>query len=146
MKTYIGTKIVLAEPKECQEDTHNSKAGDPGYEVTYTDGYRSWSPAAVFEAAYRETSSLPFGLAIEAMRRGLRVARNEWRASRLFCAVQMPDEQSCMTLPYFYMGVMPPEDSPSTLEPRVPYTPTHPDMMADDWYVVDQLVEEEEVQ
>lgn len=54
METYIGTKIIKAWPQECEEDIHNSKKGDPGYGVEYEDGYQSWSPAEVFERAYRE--------------------------------------------------------------------------------------------
>jgi len=45
MDTYIGTKIVRAEPED--------REGAPGYAVVYEDGYRSWSPKAVFEHAYR---------------------------------------------------------------------------------------------
>ena len=48
MQSYIGTKQVSACAKE--------KDGQPGYEVQYADGYVSWSPKDVFEAAY-----LPIG-------------------------------------------------------------------------------------
>ena len=45
---YVGTKIVTAWPAE--------KDGRPGYGVKYADGYTSWSPKEIFEAAY-----LPLG-------------------------------------------------------------------------------------
>lgn len=45
---YIGTKQIVAWPQE--------KDGKAGYAVKYEDGYTSWSPADVFEAAY-----LPMG-------------------------------------------------------------------------------------
>lgn len=45
MITFIGSKIINAEPQE--------KDGQPGYKVIYPDGYESWSPKAVFEEAYR---------------------------------------------------------------------------------------------
>lgn len=48
MKTYIGTKIIQAEPEE--------KDGNPGYRVVYKDGYTSWSPKVIFEESYREIS------------------------------------------------------------------------------------------
>lgn len=48
MQTYIGTKIVAAEPEE--------RNGVPGYKVIYADKYVSWSPKAVFEEAYRPIS------------------------------------------------------------------------------------------
>ena len=44
MKKYIGTKIINAE--YCEKD------GKRGYAVIYEDGYKSWSPADVFEKAY----------------------------------------------------------------------------------------------
>lgn len=43
-KTYIGVKRIEAYPAE--------RDGQPGYAVIYPDGYKSWSPKAVFEAAY----------------------------------------------------------------------------------------------
>lgn len=46
MKTYIGTKIVNAQPEQRQ--------GLDGYRVEYNDGYTSWSPKDVFERCYRE--------------------------------------------------------------------------------------------
>lgn len=48
MKSYIGAKLVKAEPQE--------KDGKEGYKVVYPDGYVSWSPKDVFEDAYREIS------------------------------------------------------------------------------------------
>lgn len=51
---YIGTKIVEAEPKMgayYDVETHR-EISDMGYEVIYKDGYKSWSPKAVFEEAY----------------------------------------------------------------------------------------------
>ncbi|WP_104655076.1 crAss001_48 related protein [Ralstonia insidiosa] len=45
---YIGTKQIEAWP--------DTKDGKDGYAVKYADGYTSWSPKDVFEAAY-----LPIG-------------------------------------------------------------------------------------
>jgi hypothetical protein len=47
MKAYVGSKIIKAEPQD------HPKTGEEGYAVEYPDGYRSWSPKRVFEAAYR---------------------------------------------------------------------------------------------
>lgn len=63
MKTYIGVKIIQAEPATYGEfharqgrpvTTMNSD--QPGYHVLYPDGYQSWSPREVFEGAYRLVS------------------------------------------------------------------------------------------
>ena len=78
MQTYIGTKIVMAEPCERWEEGGDVKAAVPGYKVVYPDGYESWSPKKVFEEAYRPTNGLNFGLALEAAKRGKRIARAGW--------------------------------------------------------------------
>ena len=66
MKQYIGSKIVNAEPMR-RSDWHESKGwpipmeegwDGEGYKVRYEDGYESWSPKEVFEAAYRQTDGL----------------------------------------------------------------------------------------
>ena len=87
MKRYIGTKIIEAEPaykvdgKTVQPTDwpvpEGSKA-EEGYAVRYPDGYMSWSPKEVFEEAYRQTDAMPFGLAIEAAKKGKRISRAGW--------------------------------------------------------------------
>ena len=52
MEKYIGTKMIEAEPCPAWKDAGGHKTGDPGYRVRYADGYESWSPKDVFEAAY----------------------------------------------------------------------------------------------
>lgn len=78
LETYIGTKIVQGEPQTCQKDSHNSKVGDPGYKVVYEDGYISWSPKDVFEAAYHKIDELNLERVIDVMRQRLKVRFPEW--------------------------------------------------------------------
>lgn len=62
-KTYTGTKTVKAIPMGAGEarnygaaltdETVKNSIGIAGYLVEYADGYRSWSPAAAFDKAYR---------------------------------------------------------------------------------------------
>lgn len=82
MKTYIGTKIIQAEPA--------MKGETPGYFVKYPDGYTSWSPKAVFEEAYRSASGLSFGLAIEALKKGMKVARTGWSDKGMWLSLSGP--------------------------------------------------------
>lgn len=51
MKQYMGIKMISAEPM--------GKDGRAGYKVVYADGYESWSPKDVFEAAYMEITPNP---------------------------------------------------------------------------------------
>ena len=92
MKQYIGTKLVEAEPAyRAQRDNGNvTITDDPakvyphypiveeGYRVRYPDGYESWSPKEAFEEAYRPTTGMSFGLAIEAAKKGHRISRAGW--------------------------------------------------------------------
>ena len=82
MRKYIGTKIIHAEPATRVETADCSVR--EGYKVVYPDGYESWSPKDVFEEAYRETTAMPFGLAIEAAKKGKRIARAGWNGKNQY--------------------------------------------------------------
>lgn len=104
MKTYIGTKIIKA--IELNRREYNRLRGwelpkdengdDEGYLVEHIDGgkpnlekegfkgYVSWSPKDVFENSYLPTDGLNFGLAIESMRIGKKVARKGWNGKNMF--------------------------------------------------------------
>ena len=102
MKTFIGTKIVNATPMNRADYNEyrnwvlpaNEEGSDDGYLVEYTDGgkandsrhagYISWSPKAQFDAAYRETSGLTFGLAVEALKMGGKASRAGWNGNGMF--------------------------------------------------------------
>lgn len=93
MKQYIGTKMIMAAPALRLDDGKGDvrvellssnpmplpgDIVDMGYKVVYPDGYESWSPQDVFEAAYRPSDGMCFGLAIEAAKMGKRIARKGW--------------------------------------------------------------------
>lgn len=92
MKRYIGTKVIAAEPMN--RGDYNKYRGwtmpadenpeDEGYLVQYTDGYISWSPKGTFDEAYRPCDFLNFGLALEALRAGYKVARRGWNGRGMF--------------------------------------------------------------
>ena len=60
MEKYIGAKLIEAEPAYRVDGKIYSASwpipvgglAEEGYRVRYADGYESWSPKAVFEAAY----------------------------------------------------------------------------------------------
>jgi hypothetical protein len=96
MNRYIGVKEINAKPMK--RAVYNVARGwtlpadengdDDGYLVEYIDGgkantdlyagYISWSPKDVFESAYKATDGMTFGLALEALKRGSKVARKGW--------------------------------------------------------------------
>jgi hypothetical protein len=117
---YYGTKRVMAWPQD-KDDTR------PGYTVRYADGYTSWSPKDVFEAAYQPLTALSFGHALEALKAGQRVARSGWNGKGMWLALQVPDAQSKMSLPYIYMRTVQGD--------LVPWLASQTDMLADDWQI-----------
>jgi len=75
---------------------------------------------------------MTFGEAIECMRDdegdGLKVARSGWNGKHMYIALQMPDENSKMSLPYIYM---------KTVDDKlVPWLASQTDMLSTDWFVV----------
>lgn len=120
MQTYIGTKLINAEPMNRQ--AYNDFRGwilpddedgsDEGYLVEYIDGgqpntheyagYVSWSPKEVFDKAYRTVTGMTFGQAIEALKAGHRVARKGWNGKGMWLVLVpgTPDAQLREGTPY----------------------------------------------
>lgn len=105
MKKYIGTKQIEAEPMTMGEayrrgllhagrvpsESEKSKAG---YYVRYENGYESWSPADVFEKAYRVSDTFIDRLRIERDDLSLRYNKAlEFSYSPKFKELLWPDEQ-----------------------------------------------------
>lgn len=96
MKDYIGVKVVTAEPMS--RGKYNEYRGwkipsdenpeDEGYHIRYPDGYESWCPKKQFNEAYRKCDNMTFGIAIEAMKKGNKVARRGWNGKGMFVVYQ----------------------------------------------------------
>lgn len=141
---YIGVKIVNAEPmtREAFEAKHGRNVGGDkhgeGYEVTYEGGYQAWSPEDVFDAAYRPIDGMTFGLAIEALKMGKKVARRGWNGKGIFIELQVPDQYSKMSSPYIFIDTTGLQtDNPDAPRSRVPWLASQTDMLAEDWRVVE---------
>lgn len=91
-KQYIRCHIVKATPMmrgdynkyRGWEIPANENPADEGYHVVYPDGYESWCPKAQFEDAGRPVDGMTFGMAIEAMKRGKKVARRGWNGKGMY--------------------------------------------------------------
>jgi hypothetical protein len=158
MVTYIGTKMIKARPMTRKQ--YNDYRGwklpddedgsDMGYLVEYLDspnsnhsnhaGYISWSPENVFNTAYRRVEGMSFGLAIEAMKRGMKVARTGWNGKNMFIFIR---EGRLIT------GVDPSSPMGEDFESRahicmkdaqgkcvVGWLASQTDMLSDDWEIV----------
>lgn len=144
MKQYIGTKIIQAEPKLRRVPGDNCLADggyESGYKVVYPDGYESWSPKDVFEAAYRETSGMSFGLAIEAAKMGKKIARAGWNGKN-----QYVELASCISYKNAAGGVVNVDHCVignkalafvGTSGVQMGWLASQADMLADDWRIVE---------
>ena len=118
---YYGTKRITAYPKE--------QDGKPGYRMLYADGYQSWSPKDVFEAAHQPITAMSFGHALAALKEGYKVARAGWNGEGMWLRLQTPEAHSKMSLPYLYMN---------TADWHfVPWLASQTDMLANDWMIVE---------
>lgn len=161
-QSHIGTKIVLLTPMSRLEYNHyrgwqlpaDEDGSDEGYLVEYTDGgkpndprhagYISWSPKAQADAAYRPASGMPFGLAIEAMKQGKRVARAGWNGQGMFVylvpAASYP-AQTGVAKQFFGEGALVPYRAYMALKTAqgdvATWAPSGSDALADDWMILD---------
>ncbi|WP_218169683.1 DUF2829 domain-containing protein [Pseudomonas sp. P7759] len=167
-KRFIGTKIILA--LAMTRLAYNEYRGwslpadengaDDGYLVEYTDGgspnhpdhagYISWSPKAQLDNAYRSTSGMSFGLAIEALKLGKRVSRSGWNGKGMWLvlvpgtpAAQLREGSpyhaalglsECEILPHIDMWTINAEGRRAMLPG---WLASQSDMLADDWQLVE---------
>jgi hypothetical protein len=68
-----------------------------------------------------------FGTAIQALRNGESVYRDGWNGPGQFLTLQVPDENSKMTLEYIYITTVQGD--------RVPWLASQTDALANDWRV-----------
>jgi hypothetical protein len=162
MKRYIGTKLINAKPmtRQAYNDFRgwtlpaDENGADDGYLVEYVDGgkgntdhyagYVSWSPADVFDRAYRSCEGMTFGQAIEAMKAGQKVARAGWNGKGMF-AYYVPDNsypvQTGAAKSHFGEGAMVPYNAYMAIknvnETVSTWVPSVNDVLSDDWSIVE---------
>lgn len=171
MQKFIGVKLIAAMAMTAlsyheYRGWNLADGKDPdaeGYLVEYEPdpnsppnhenhaGYVSWSPKHVFEAAYRPTDGMTFGLAIEALKRGERVARAGWNGRGMWLSLscaetrEIPAENfwsphnrahaesqggTAKVLPSITMKT-------ATGEILMGWLASQTDMLAEDWEIVD---------
>ena len=167
MKRYIGVKEINATPMSRAaynlfrgwELPKDENGEDEGYLVEYIDGgqantatykgYVSWSPKDVFERAYKPTEGMTFGLALEALKKGCKVARKGWNGKGMWL-ILVPGQKevalrqgtpygdalaltSCEILPHIDMWTTNAHGRRAMLPGWVA---SQTDMLSDDWEVV----------
>ena len=169
MRKYIGVKLLAAKALTLaafiQETgvtpSTKSDLSEDGYLVEYADGgkpnsdkfdgYVAWSPKDVFENAYRPVDGLSFGLAIEALKKGFKVARSGWNGKGMWlCYVHnirnIPDSGistseaayriTALGIQGNFEGL--PWIGMKTADNKfVPWLASQTDVLADDWQIVE---------
>lgn len=167
MHRYIGVKEINAKPMTRLKYNvfrgwdlpTNENPDDEGFLVEYIDGgspntpdykgYVSWSPKDVFERAYKSTEGMNFGLAIEALKRGAKVARKGWNGKGMWLVLVpgTPVIHPAPDTPYGKAGVTECEILPhidmwtTNAHGRRAMLPgwlaSQTDMLSDDWMIVE---------
>ena len=161
MKQFIGVKLINAKPMtrlqynifRCWDLPADENGADEGFLVEYLDGgkgnvegyagYVSWSPKDVFERAYRPVDGLTFGLAIEAMKQGKKVARAGWNGKGMFLFLVPGSTFKVNRAPL--LGIYPegteinycPHIDMKTADGKVvPWLASQTDVLAEDWSIL----------
>ena len=147
MKDYIGTKFIKAELKTYGEyclikygnqnhfDKDTGLDNDKeGYIVEYENNYISWSPKEVFEEAYKSDCNLTFGMAIELMKKGCKVAREGWNGKDMYIYLCknpiVESDDYYLALPTIIMKT-------AKHELCVGWLASQADMLSNDWVIVE---------
>lgn len=79
---------------------------------------------------------MTFSAALELLKAGEAVHREGWNGKGQYLELQVPDEDSKMTLPYIYIVTVTGD--------TVPWLASQTDLLADDWQLTELLDEETE--
>lgn len=143
---YLGVKVVEATPMTSGEaiklnyKTNCLSLSEPGYEVTYEGGYKSWSPADVFEKSHRSFGEMTFGMAIEALKQGRKVSRSGWNGKGMWVClaggeVINPQRPIGEKLPVD--GFLPWIGMKTVDNTFVPWLASQTDVLAEDWCIIE---------
>lgn len=165
MEKYIGTKLIQAEKMNRKdyndyrgwELPSDENGDDEGYLVEYLDGgannhskhlgYISWSPEEQFDNAYRKTDGISFGLAIEALKKDLKVCRAGWNGKGMWLVLAAGTDGKVIAMSilsdYAKAGIKeicidPHIDmytAQGTMQPG--WLASQAEMLADDWMIVE---------
>ena len=162
MQKYIGTKEIKSMPMSRGE--YNKLRGwevpsdenpnDEGYLIEYADskknhpnfdGYISWSPKNIFEAAYQNISDgFDFGSAIRFLKQGKKVARKGWNGKGMFLFLVKGSKFIANREPLLSIfgegeeiDYCPHIDMKTADDKIVPWLASQTDVLATDWVLVE---------
>ena len=153
MKRYIGTKLINAKPmtRQAYNDFRgwtlpaDENGADEGYLVEYVDGgkgntdhyegYVSWSPADVFDRAYRPCDGITFGQSIESLKAVQKVERKGWNGKGKWLFM-IPASHWETTRGLEVLAGRPWSGSKTVDDCFMPWVASQSDMLVTDWEIV----------
>lgn len=154
MQQHIGVKLINAKPMTRLEYNElrgwkvpgDENPADDGFLVEYVDGgkanhpdfsgYISWSPKDVFERAYRPVTGMSFGLALEAMKQGAKVARIGWNGKGMWLMLVPAELADAVAFQYAALDGLPWIGMKTADDKFVPWLCSQTDALAEDWEIV----------
>ena len=147
MKRYIGTKIIKARPMT--RGDYNDYRGwqipadedplDEGYLMEYENGHVQWLPKEMFETDYKECNAMTFGFAIEAMKKGKKVARKGWNGKGMYL-FKSPKVGCQMHKQYTGKDINDLQEfivMQAADDTLVPWLASQTDVLAEDWMIIE---------
>ena len=147
MKRYIGTKIIKARPMT--RGDYNDYRGwqipadedplDEGSLMEYENGHVQWLPKEMFETDYKECNAMTFGFAIEAMKKGKKVARKGWNGKGMYL-FKSPKVGCQMHKQYTGKDINDLQEfivMKAADDTLVPWLASQTDVLAEDWMIIE---------
>lgn len=105
--------------------------------VRYSDGYESCSSKKQFEEAYRDCNGMTFGIAVELLKKGCKVARRGWNGKGMFLFLAHGEDiQSCTGIEDKCVDIICMKTAQDTIV--FGWLASQTDMLADDWVIVEE--------
>ena len=149
---YLGIKevhaIELSKEEACKRNLlrldvcDNNEIEEDGYFIVYENGYESWAPKSVFEKAYKAIGKMTFGMAIEMLKKGFKVARKGWNGKGMFLFLVHGSTFKVSRPPLLGIYEEGTEinyhshiDMKTATGEIVPWVPSQTDVLAEDWTI-----------
>ena len=137
MPTYIGVKIVSAKPMtrgdynkfRGWELPANENPDDEGFLKDDGAGHIQWDPADTFQRDFCQCDGMTFGLAVEAMKKGMKIERAGWNGRGMYIQLNKAIDFDFSELNQFFT-------IKNTRNSFDTWVPSISDILAEDWAII----------
>ena len=107
--------------------------------LEYENGHVQWLPKEMFETDYKECNAMTFGFAIEAMKKGKKVARKGWNGKGMYL-FKSPKVGCQMHKQYTGKDINDLQEfivMKAADDTLVPWLASQTDVLAEDWMIIE---------